>query len=561
MNWFLGVFALAIILFLIYNYRKKKRETKRRKILNNLVQNWGNHKKHDHFYFPSIEKYFINNNQKEKSYHIISDRCATDIDVNETFKIIDRTSSRIGQQYLYYKLRTIESKNNLFIFSKLTVFFEENEELRLKVQLELLKINSDDSYNFENLVTSKPIEKPKLINLVYAFTIASITCVFLGIFFPVFLIFLIPILGVNIAFHYKNKWNISNYIEGVSQLSKALIVAQNITRFPEIKKYFVDLTFIREIEKIKLKTEFISFERNSNDEFTLVLSLLTGFIKVFFNLEYIVFYSFIESITNKKQELEKMFRFIGEIDAAISTASVKVSKYKICNPIFIDEKKIIVTQISHPLIENCVLNDLNLSNSSLLLTGSNMSGKTTFIRSVSINSVLAQTLNICFAQEYCAPFFKLFSSIRINDNLLENTSYYLEEVLTIKELIEESQDGNPCLFVLDEIFKGTNTIERISAGKAILSFLNKGSNIVLVSTHDIELTDILSKENFDLYHFSEQIDDNQLTFDHKLKEGKLKTRNAIKILELYNYPSEIINDAKSTEKSTFGNSQKSIKNN
>jgi DNA mismatch repair ATPase MutS len=148
---------------------------------------------------------------------------------------------------------------------------------------------------------------------------------------------------------------------------------------------------------------------------------------------------------------------------------------------------------------------------------------------------------------------KIYSSIRITDDLLENTSYYLEEVLTIKKLIDVSKSKVPHLFVLDEIFKGTNTIERISGGKAILSYLNKGKNIVLVSTHDIELTDILSKENFELFHFSEQVENNKLNFDHKLKEGKLKTRNAIKILELYNYPSEIIKDARTTEKITFAN--------
>lgn len=200
----------------------------------------------------------------------------------------------------------------------------------------------------------------------------------------------------------------------------------------------------------------------------------------------------------------------------------------------------------HPLIDNCVTNDLTLEGNSLLLTGSNMSGKTTFIRNVAINSILAQTLNICFAEEYSAPFFKLYSSIRIEDDLLDDTSYYLAEVLTIKELIEASQQESPCLFVLDEIFKGTNTVERISGGKAILSYLNKGNNMVLVSTHDIELTEILSKEKYKLYHFSEQIDNDELIFDYKLKDGELKTRNAIKILELHDYPSEIIMDARAT---------------
>ena len=187
----------------------------------------------------------------------------------------------------------------------------------------------------------------------------------------------------------------------------------------------------------------------------------------------------------------------------------------------------------------------------MLLTGSNMSGKTTFIRTMAINSILAQSLNICFAETYTAPYLKIYSSIRITDDLLEDTSYYLEEVLSIKKLLEASKSNDPCLFVLDEIFKGTNTIERISGGKAILSFLNKKNHTVLVSTHDIELTSLLEVENYELYHFSEQIEGDALIFDYKLKNGKLKTRNAIKILELFNYPDEIITDARKTESDGF----------
>jgi hypothetical protein len=552
MNWILGVIIILILLFLFSNYRKKKRI---KKTQNDLLNNWSKQKSQDEFHFVSIEKYFNNNNEKKDTFHIISDRCATDLDINETFKIIDRTSSKIGQQYLYYKLRSIENIDKLKDFSSLTLLFEENEDLRLKAQLNLTSLNSNDSYSFESLVTSEPIEKPKIIWLIYTLSILSISFILLGFFFPIFFIFLIPILATNMVFHYKNKWEVSNYIDGVSQLSKALIVSKNLVSYPKIKNHFNNTSFIKEIEKISLKTAFISFEKKVDNEYAIALWIVSESIKVLFNFEYIIFYSFIESITKRKEDLKNMFHFIGEIDSAISTASLKASEYKLCKPKFVEDKELVVKDIYHPLIEQCIVNDLSLLSKSLLLTGSNMSGKTTFIRSVSINSILAQTINICFAREYTAPFFKLYSSIRITDDILENTSYYLEEVLTIKELIDISNSKNPCLFVLDEIFKGTNTIERISGGKAILSYLNKGNNVVLVSTHDIELTDILNKENFELFHFSEQIENNELTFDHKLKEGKLKTRNAIKILELYNYPTEIIEDAKRTEKITFANKE------
>ena len=96
--------------------------------------------------------------------------------------------------------------------------------------------------------------------------------------------------------------------------------------------------------------------------------------------------------------------------------------------------------------------------------------------------------------------------------------------------------------MIDELFKGTNTIERVAGAKAVLSYLNKNKNIVYASTHDIELAELLKNE-FDLYHFTETIENDKLIFDYKLKPGKLTTRNAIKILELNGYPNEIIKEA------------------
>jgi DNA mismatch repair ATPase MutS len=171
-----------------------------------------------------------------------------------------------------------------------------------------------------------------------------------------------------------------------------------------------------------------------------------------------------------------------------------------------------------------------------------MSGKTTFIRTIGINSISALTINTCFADRFNLPRLKIFSAIRISDDLMNNKSYYFEEVLTIKNMLDESLKDNSNLFLLDEIFKGTNTIERISAGTAVLTALNRGNNLVFVSTHDIELTDMLNKE-FDLYHFSELVDNKTVDFDFKLKEGKLKNRNAIKILKINGYPDSIISEA------------------
>ncbi|RUA11850.1 MAG: DNA mismatch repair protein MutS [Flavobacteriia bacterium] len=548
MNWILGILLLVIAVYFHYKHSQKKR-LKNLNIL--LKKNWGKPKEGEYYNFDLIERYFTNSLNKKIAFHIISDMTENDLDINELFKFIDRTSSKIGQQYLYYKLRTIENKEKLKEFDKLIELFKNDNELRLQSQIVLSQLNSYNSYDLEKLIHNLDIKKPNYTKYLIPLSLTAIISIFLGFFYPIFFLVLIPVFSLNIIFHFKNKDNIYYYVSAVNQLSLALSVSKNLASFPEIRHYFTDFSFIKQIDKIELKTKFIGFEKHLVNEFAALAWYVAELIKIQFNIESIIFYRFIDDIIQKNKSIDTLFQFIGKIDAAISVASVKSGEYQTCQPEFNTKNIISVAEISHPIIKECITNDIELINKSLLLTGSNMSGKTTFIRTIAINSILAQTLHFSFAKEFSLPFYKVYSSIRITDDLLDDTSYYLKEVLTIKELIEASNDPEPCLFVLDEIFKGTNTIERISGGKAILSYLNKGNNFVFVSTHDVELTDLLKDENFELYHFTEKIENNEMFFDHKLKKGKLKTRNAIKILELYDYPDEIIADARKTEKDNF----------
>lgn len=120
--------------------------------------------------------------------------------------------------------------------------------------------------------------------------------------------------------------------------------------------------------------------------------------------------------------------------------------------------------------------------------------------------------------------------------------------MAIKKIIDESDSPEANLFLIDEIMKGTNTIERIAGSTSILKHLNNAKDIVFVSTHDIELIDLLKDQQFAISYFKETIENNNLTFDYKLKHGSSNTTNAIKILELYDFPSSIIAEANNIKK-------------
>lgn len=543
-NIFLGVLLLGVIVFLIRHFIRVKKQ----KLEASLKLAWGKPKVDEHFDFHFINRYYTNTEPKPNEFHTLSDKTETDLDLQSLFKFIDRTTSKIGQQFLYWKLRVIGSQADLVAFEKLTHIFQSNDTLRLKSQVYLSKLSHANSYDLEELINGLQLKKSKIIWLVYVLTACNIALFVIGFFKPAFFTLMIPIILTNFVFHMLNKANVQYYMSGINELSKGLTVAKKLAAEKEIKAHFSNFDFIPALNAINFRTRFIAIEKKLDSEIGFLVTYLADLIKITFNLEYILFYSFIDSIIVKRKDIKALFEFIGEVDSAIAIASVKSSGLTVCTPQFIDKKQIRAEGLIHPLIADCVPNDIHLIEKSMLLTGSNMSGKTTYIRTVALNSILAQTFNFCFATQYQAPFFKLYSSIRIADDVLESKSYYLEEVLTVKALIDAAQNETPCLFILDEIFKGTNTIERISGGKAILSYLNNAYSVVLVSTHDIELTELLAESNYDLYHFSETLDNTELYFDHKLKPGQLTKRNAIQILELYNYPEEIIKDAREVEK-------------
>lgn len=280
-----------------------------------------------------------------------------------------------------------------------------------------------------------------------------------------------------------------------------------------------------------------------NTNYEIVFWTILELVKIIFLLEPLLLFSVLKQLNSKRQEIDDVFSFVGKIDSLLSIASLRTGLDSYCLPeILSANKNLKASKVYHPLIVNCIENSIDVDNKSILLTGSNMSGKTSFIRTIGINSITGLTINTCFAEKFAMPKLRIHSAIRISDDLMNDKSYYFEEVSTTKNMIKCSIEGIPNLFLLDEIFKGTNTIERIAAEKAVLSYLSGNTNIVFVLTHDIELTELL-KDEYELYHFSELVKDNSVDFDYKLKKGKLKNRNTIRILQLNKHPQDLINEA------------------
>ncbi len=190
--------------------------------------------------------------------------------------------------------------------------------------------------------------------------------------------------------------------------------------------------------------------------------------------------------------------------------------------------------LCHPLISQdfVIGNSFSPKNKRvLIITGSNMSGKSTFLRAMGINYCLANIGAPVFAGSFCFKPMKIMSCIRVSDSLRDGQSYFFAEVQRMKSIINCAHQ-DPLFFLIDEPLKGTNNRERLMGNRSYINRIVESGACGLISTHDLELTQLSEcSEVVDNYHFNEQWKDNNLYFDYRIRQGASKTTNALKILE------------------------------
>ena len=225
-----------------------------------------------------------------------------------------------------------------------------------------------------------------------------------------------------------------------------------------------------------------------------------------------------------------------KIDEICSFANIAFEHEKWCYPELDDNTIVDGTNIGHPLLNNrCVKNSFSFKGNEkvALITGSNMSGKSTFLRTIGINMILSYTGSPVYADKFLCGIMNLYTCMRTKDNLEESISSFYAEILRIKLLIEAAEKGEKVFFLLDEIFKGTNSQDRHMGAEILIKQLIGYGGLGLVSTHDLELCDLeFGNNNIINYNFREFYENNKITFDYILRNGRSKTRNAIHLMRL-----------------------------
>lgn len=226
---------------------------------------------------------------------------------------------------------------------------------------------------------------------------------------------------------------------------------------------------------------------------------------------------------------------IGQIESLMSFSVLNnINDHIVFPEIGEDNPKIVAKELGHPLIslKDRVDNDVSLDNEIFIITGSNMSGKTTFLRTIGVNLVLAYNgAGVC-AKSMETSLMDILTSMRVTDDLKSGISTFYAEILRIKKIIDQAEKDDNMIFLIDEIFTGTNSVDRILGAKNVIGNLNRENVIGAITTHDLELCELDIKERIQNFYFQDQYDGRSITFDYKLNKGKSTSTNAKNLMNL-----------------------------
>ena len=538
--FYILVIILGIVIWSIVNEKKHLDKLKIR-----LKEQWGKVPEEEYTSekLESLKEYY--NSIKDTNFDV-DDITWNDLDMDEIFMLMNNTQSSIGEEYLYALLRKpCFSSKELEERNRLMNYFSDHENERILLQSKLYpigKLSSISVYEYINRIRELQSGK-NLKHYAMAF----------GLILSVLLIFINPAVGGigtiifvtnNVYQYYKEKSKIEKYLCIFSCICRLLDGMKEIYQLeiPGIKSYTDSLKQDLDIFKRFRRGSALLTPKQSSGNFE---DVILDYIRILSHIDLIKFNSMLNFLKINIEVLNRIFKNIGLLDSMLAAASFRNLIYYYCEPELTKSAhpKISVTDLYHPLLDTPIPNSIT-EERSVLLTGSNASGKSTFIKTLAINAILAQTIFTSISKNYKASYFMIYSSMALRDNILSQESYYIVEIKSLKRILDRVNNQIPMLCFIDEVLRGTNTLERIAASSRILSSLSRKNTLVFAATHDIELTHILEAD-YSNYHFQEYIEKNEILFDYKLYQGKAISKNAIKLLNMMGYPKSIIESAES----------------
>lgn len=548
-----ALLAVIVLLLLFFMLTGKMEEKKSKQFLRKRLQKqYGAYS--DKKYADGRMESIVSSVGNEENRFVIDDITWNDLDMDRVFQSIDFTRSAAGEEALYRWLRMpVFDESVLLAREKHFQFFADREEDRLDYMMFMSEVGRTGKYSVYDYLDYLDALPEKNCLFTKIRDVLMIVCLALGIavngyFFLPFAALMFYHAGI----YMQQKSRIEPYLMTFSYFVRILDGTKKLQR---MSKEFLQ-EFEKEIEEIKAeRAAFASFKRWSflalDDDaganpMDLTKIILT-YLKMIFHLDLIKLYSMLHVVKEKKQTLIKLLRDMGEIESCASVAYARAAFPEYAKPEFVPHKAgagvvLEAEDLFHPLIEHPVKNSF-CQHRGMLLTGSNASGKSTFLKAVALNALLAQTIHTVCAGSYRGNFYRIYSSMALRDSLQQGESYFIVEIKSMKRIFDAAQEGEvPVLCTIDEVLRGTNTAERIGASTELLKALSEKDVMCFAATHDLELTSLL-KEQMDNYHFEEMVEGKDITFPYRLKAGSATGRNAIRLLGAFGFDEELVDRA------------------
>lgn len=489
-----------------------------------------------------ISHYF----EKHKDGFFIDDITWNDLDMDEVFKRMNYTYSAAGEEYLYYVLRKpCMEESELLKREKIIDFISSHPDERVAFQLIYSKLGKTGKYSiYDYLDYLDGLGNRSNLQHYFALLLLLISIGVMFVNIPFGLVAFGIIMVYNNMSYFKVKNEIDPYITSFAYIFRLLEAVKKLQEhksevlseeFKLLKKCSSSMNGFKTGSFLLMSTGRMSGSGNPID-------ILLDFIRMGFHLDLIKFNQMLSEVRKHISDIDLMITTVGKIEAMIAVGAYRTSLDSYCVPVFSKKMEINAEGMYHPLLDNPVKNSLR-TKSSVLITGSNASGKSTFLKTVALNSIFAQTIHTCLAENYSGSMFRIISSMSLRDDVQGGESYYMVEIRALKRIMNMvKEEGEPVLCFVDEVLRGTNTVERIAASTQILKNMSAGNCLCFAATHDIELTYLL-EQIYENYHFSEEFEGNDIYFTYKIINGRAQTRNAIKLLGIMGFSTEIIDVA------------------
>ena len=496
--------------------------------------------------------YFNNSSEAQLPKNVYENHpFADDLDIwgdNSLFSHLNRTVTVLGKKFLIDWVLNPHLDKDMII-KKQNAIKELSSKSNFKCNFRIAgsifsRENDNDISSFEQWLQEEDNQvKFRTLKYLLISTI-SINCI---VFLSVILGFITPYMLINSIFFfgilslYKEREidvlheNIYNGIHAMNTYAELLELISKETFQSNLLCEWKDSLFSSEYDAIKSMRKGNSIGSMLDQRKNLMLHFL---------FEGIMGWQIIQILRMKKwkeqykNSIVQWFEIIGQFDAAISL-SVYVDRHPDYIFPMISEIKGVFEgkNLGNPLIihRECVTNDIHINNQGcfLIITGANMAGKSTYIRTVGLNLVLAEMGLPVYATEFSFYPTQIIASLRTSDSLSKNESYFFAELKKLKNIIDRLNNNETLFILLDEILKGTNSNDKLKGSEAFVKKLINHDANGIIATHDIKLGELENKYSTYIknFHFSSEIQNDRLLFDYKLKKGIVSEFNATYLMQ------------------------------